>query len=69
MFKCFFAITGETGPGMDLGVLVSALSVFTVNTPRSVAGIQALCEPTLDVYKMAWDSGMVKVCLFTHLIL
>ena len=53
--------TGEDQAGMDLGVLVSMVSVFIARCPRHVTGIKDLLEPTLDVYKQAWDSQDTKV--------
>ncbi|CAL1542615.1 unnamed protein product [Lymnaea stagnalis] len=41
--------------GMEYGVLVSILCVFTTFCPRDVAGIPNLLNPTLSIYKNAWD--------------
>ncbi|XP_012940846.1 HEAT repeat-containing protein 5B [Aplysia californica] len=51
-----YAHPGEDQAGTDLAVLVSMLSVFTTHCPKAVAGIKDLLEPTLDVYRQAWDS-------------
>lgn len=45
--------------GMDLGVLVTVLSVFTSSCPREIVGVPKLICPVLDIYKEAWDSEAI----------
>ena len=54
--------SGTDQAGMDLGVLVSVLAVFTSHCSKRVTGVPDLLNPTLEIYKEAWDSEIPEVC-------
>lgn len=58
-----YAHPGTDQAGMDLGVLVSVLAVFTAHCPKKVAGVPDLLDPTLEIYKEAWDSEVPEIQL------
>ncbi|KAH9496165.1 HEAT repeat-containing protein 5B [Bulinus truncatus] len=55
-----FAEAGPEYTGMDLGVLVSVMCVFTSSCPRETTSIPNLLSSTIDIYKKAWETEDIQ---------
>ncbi|KAI8784582.1 HEAT repeat-containing protein 5B-like isoform X1 [Biomphalaria glabrata] len=55
-----YAEEGTDNTGIDLGVLVSILCVFTTSCPKEITWIPNLLSSTINVYKKAWETEDVQ---------
>ncbi|CAI9730243.1 repeat-containing 5B-like isoform X2 [Octopus vulgaris] len=58
-----FSQPGEDKPGLDESTLILTLAVFAMSSPKEVTAVPNLMNPSLEIFKEAWDSKNVDLQL------
>ncbi|XP_052827932.1 HEAT repeat-containing protein 5B [Octopus bimaculoides] len=58
-----FSQPGDDKPGLDESTLILTLAVFAMSSPKEVTAVPNLMNPSLEIFKEAWDSKNVDLQL------